>query len=298
MSTSNLPPLRNLPHWSRVGALDKTRYPRLHPKDYPSNAPQPAGKAPTARQDSDMTRIASLEKDVVFLQQQHKDTLGKLHKEIDVLKRLNKGRPGALVLTSYVIRPNVFDTGSLAPQSPLGGSSVSEQPPTHCADRPSMLHNSHSLDTRSGGAPGQPAAVGGALISLSPLRVHSGGAALPRPPTLRECEAIIQQLCHANSLQVQELCHLKSMLRELVLRKEVSAGSFSKTKADFSDRPGEALERFPKIPQKSPKRLPQGASGVERVVLPSISPSCSSLTERQRRAQHIHKTRLRKPVNS
>lgn len=42
--------------------------------------------------DKDDKRITSLEKDILFLQQQHKDTLESLHDEIEHLKRVNKGK--------------------------------------------------------------------------------------------------------------------------------------------------------------------------------------------------------------
>lgn len=41
--------------------------------------------------DSDIRRVASLKKDVLFLQKQHRETLRKLHEEIEELKRENKG---------------------------------------------------------------------------------------------------------------------------------------------------------------------------------------------------------------
>lgn len=96
MSTSNLPPLRNLPNWSRVGTLGKGRYPRLFRRDCPLNDPllesALKSRALPLGMDSDLSRIASLEKDVSFLQAQHRETLGKLHQELDALKRENKGR--------------------------------------------------------------------------------------------------------------------------------------------------------------------------------------------------------------
>lgn len=41
--------------------------------------------------DEDGKRITSLQKDILFLQQQHKDMLERLHAEIEHLKRVNKG---------------------------------------------------------------------------------------------------------------------------------------------------------------------------------------------------------------
>lgn len=95
MSTSNLPPLRNLPSWSRVRDLDRVRYPRLLSSDPVVRSPHVVSKSPKAaaqpRTDAHSTRIASLEKDILFLQQQHKDTLERLHAETEELKRVNKG---------------------------------------------------------------------------------------------------------------------------------------------------------------------------------------------------------------
>lgn len=95
MSTSNLPPLRNLPSWSRVRDLDRVRYPRLLSSDPVVRAPPVGIKSPKAaaqpRTDTHGTSIASLEKAVLFLQQQHTDTLERLHAEVEDLKRVNKG---------------------------------------------------------------------------------------------------------------------------------------------------------------------------------------------------------------
>lgn len=95
MSTPSLPPLRNLPSWTRVRDLDRVRYPRLLSSDCMVRSPPVDTKSPKAaaqpRTDAHSTRIASLEKDILFLQQQHKDTLERLHAEIEDLKRVNKG---------------------------------------------------------------------------------------------------------------------------------------------------------------------------------------------------------------
>ncbi|KAL0187292.1 hypothetical protein M9458_018962, partial [Cirrhinus mrigala] len=87
MSTSNLPPLRNLPSWTRVRDLDRVRYPRLLSPPVDIKGPKAAAQP---RIDAHSTRVASLEKDILFLQQQHKDTLERLHVEIEDLKRVNK----------------------------------------------------------------------------------------------------------------------------------------------------------------------------------------------------------------
>lgn len=50
------------------------------------------------------------------------------------------------------------------------------------------------------------------VTSLTPLRVHARPTQQPRPPTLEECEVIIEQLYSALSLQSEEVssdqhCH-------------------------------------------------------------------------------------------
>ncbi|TRY60542.1 hypothetical protein DNTS_026958 [Danionella cerebrum] len=93
MASSNLPPLRNLPSWSRVRDLDRVRYPRLLSSDSVARSPslelrpQQALPDPITLKD---TRVASLQRDIHFLQQQQKETLERLHTEIDQLRRANK----------------------------------------------------------------------------------------------------------------------------------------------------------------------------------------------------------------
>lgn len=96
MSTSNLPPLRYLPSWSRVGTLNRARYPLLFScqrehKAVPSDRYVHKTTQTSVVMDTAGARVASLEKDILFLQQTHKTTLEKLHEEIEHLNRANKG---------------------------------------------------------------------------------------------------------------------------------------------------------------------------------------------------------------
>lgn len=43
------------------------------------------------------------------------------------------------------------------------------------------------------------------VTSLKPLRVHGSPSQQPRPPTLEECEVIIERLYSALSLQSEEV---------------------------------------------------------------------------------------------
>lgn len=46
-------------------------------------------------------RVVKLEKNIVFLKQQHRDTLQQLHKEIEQLKMANRGKTNFLNASSY-----------------------------------------------------------------------------------------------------------------------------------------------------------------------------------------------------
>ena len=110
-----LPPLHNLPHWSRVNNFDKARYPkpflkdRIQPLPNPSelegmvaistqSALMPDPESPDdvpveiTRGSNPAQRVIHLERSIQFLQQQHHEVLYNLHEEIDILKRENKGK--------------------------------------------------------------------------------------------------------------------------------------------------------------------------------------------------------------
>lgn len=98
MSGSSFPPLHHLPHWRRVGPLHgKTGFTRLsmsqHLKPLPVISLTHAGMRAAAPVENDHgdPRVTSLERNIRFLQEQHKETLEKLHAEIDHLRRENKG---------------------------------------------------------------------------------------------------------------------------------------------------------------------------------------------------------------
>ena len=106
MPTAPLPPLNNLPQWSRINTLDKARYPkpflkdRLQPLPNPSESGSPQGQSEDMEdrelQEEDTmnpkVRVHHLERSVNFLRQQHQEILAHLHEEIDKLKRENKGK--------------------------------------------------------------------------------------------------------------------------------------------------------------------------------------------------------------
>ncbi|XP_016356422.1 uncharacterized protein LOC107699617 [Sinocyclocheilus anshuiensis] len=240
MSTSNLPPLRNLPSWTRVRDLDRVRYPRHLSSDCMVRSPPVDIKSPKAaaqpRTDAQGTRIASLEKDVLFLQQQHKDTLERLHAEIEDLKRVNKELQYQLIMEHENSPKESIWSNSNSSKSSSGGS----------AEKNSQCGFISSEEACEAGG-------GGAVMSLLPLRITCSPSQQPRTPTLKECEL------------------------------------------------GEVFEHFPKLPLKPlpKKEIPSHAGKGEPVLLPAIKHSLSStMSERQRRAQDVHRLRLRRAVNS
>ncbi|XP_034402797.1 uncharacterized protein si:ch211-222n4.2 isoform X2 [Cyclopterus lumpus] len=225
MSSRNLPPVRHLPQWTRVGRLGKSCSPRHLPTSQPQQLPvvPPAtrateagpepGPGPGASGHGDVDpRNASVQKNIQFLQQQHKDTLEKLHTEIEYLRRENKELQYKMIME---------------PQKSSGkGMTYSRRgvrPPTQGSDAHTGLYLEEQLqDTRSSQDQAQsigegsdivgsarpdhsPDMKGGLLTSLQPLRIHSHPSHPPRAPTLQECEVIIRQLYNANSLQSQEV---------------------------------------------------------------------------------------------
>lgn len=103
INNPHLPPLNNLPQWSRVSSLDRARYPKPFRKDRLQPLPNPGETAPQDTDDPDAdtpeepsgsstVRIEHLERSMLFIQQQHQEMLKSLHTELDNLKRENKGR--------------------------------------------------------------------------------------------------------------------------------------------------------------------------------------------------------------
>ena len=110
---AHLPPLNNLPQWSRINTFDKARYPKPFPRDklQPISHPSLDGASPESIErrgshgssgsipDLDIPenmnasqRVQHLERSIRFLTHQHAEILGNLHDEIERLKRANKGK--------------------------------------------------------------------------------------------------------------------------------------------------------------------------------------------------------------
>ncbi|CAL8320717.1 unnamed protein product [Lota lota] len=323
MSSHHLPPVRNLPHWTRVGFLDKSSVSSSRPPKHlqpltradPEAARVVGGVGERGSSPGDMvadTRVASLQRNITFLQQQHKDTLHKLHAEIDDLKRENKDLQYKLIMDPPKLsRKTLTHPSQQGVRPPTQGGEASrglylERPlqVSHCPSRD--LHHTPSADgpEARGARPVErgPGLLGGLITSLQPLRIHSSPVQPPRAPTLPECEVIIRQLYNSNSLQSQEIIRIKAVLRDMVFHKKISPENYILTKAFLGDGPRKtsATERFPQLAHKQlPKKPPRPAQArvSDGVILPALKQSLSStIAERQRRTQAVQRSRLKRTM--
>lgn len=87
-----------MPQWSRIGHLDKSRYPKPFSKDnrvmpLSTNGGEEDSELMAAAESdlSSVIRVDYLEKSIRFLKQQHDEVLRSLHFEIEKLRKENKG---------------------------------------------------------------------------------------------------------------------------------------------------------------------------------------------------------------
>ncbi|XP_035382907.1 uncharacterized protein si:ch211-222n4.2 isoform X2 [Electrophorus electricus] len=141
-----------------------------------------------------------------------------------------------------------------------------------------------------------PEARGNLITSLVPLQIHYNSCQSPWAPTLQECEVIIQQLYNANSLQSQEITHLKAVLKDLVINKKITPDRlWSKCNHLVDEKRVEEPERLPKLPFCTlPKGRPVCQANIpERVILPALKLSLStSYADRQRRTRAVQRRRF------
>ncbi|XP_061119672.1 coiled-coil domain-containing protein 74A isoform X2 [Conger conger] len=319
MSSFSVPPLGNLPQWPRVGSLHKAHFPRPLPRDRLQplpNLPRVDSQVATCAQGVVDTRVASLERDIHFLQQQHKETLDKLHGELDGLKRENKELQYQLIMDpphnnrkgtsrranhpNHRAEPEPQEEASQ--ERALCESPHSQQAtPSSGTEHSDAISKSTDTTAPSGPEPEPPKeATGGLITSLQPLRIHCSPSQPPRAPTLQECEVIIRQLYNANSLQSQEILRVKAALKDIMLSKKISPETYVMTKAYLADSSRtEENERLPKLQlEPLPKRLEGSRLGLaEREILPSLKQSLAGgVAERQRRLPALHRGRPRRTV--
>ncbi|XP_006150492.1 coiled-coil domain-containing protein 74B [Tupaia chinensis] len=246
----------------------------------------------------------------LFRQQQHSETLVKLHEEIEHLKRENKDLHYKLIMNQKPQKKGSISTGSFQSVKSVSTTTVSAisqgraraQPNFKKQDSRADLPQKPDLEEELGAAPPQngkldrapgtqgqakeeeaEAHPGAALVGGGQHKGRQVGVSLPlhlrKPATLQQCEVIIRQLWNANLLQAQELQHLKSLLEENQRLKATPEAGLSSPK----DR---EPTQFPKVSTKglSKKCLVLSPPPAERAVLPALKQTLrSSFAERQER---------------
>ncbi|XP_028318962.1 coiled-coil domain-containing protein 74B isoform X2 [Gouania willdenowi] len=301
MTSNNLPPVRHLPHWTRVENLRPLPAKHLPPRPLPLPLPalppesrcrETGATAAVTRTETDH-RVASVQKNIQFLQQQHTETLGKLHAEIDYLRRENKELQYRLIMedptSSRKRQPSCQAHSGLYQEEPVGDKRPLQDQALSKGDE--AVHSPR---------PNRDAELKAGLItSLQPLRIHCGASHPPRAPTLQECEVIIRQLYHANSLQSQEIIRIKTLLRDIVLSRKITTEHYIRTKAYLVDGFKQPFEenRFPKLGLRSvPDKLSDPPLG-SGIVLPALKPSLTStIAERQRRTRAVQRDRFKRTM--
>ncbi|KAG7216568.1 hypothetical protein INR49_023277 [Caranx melampygus] len=258
---------------------------------------------PSCHSDMD-PRVASMQRNIEFLQQQHKETLERLHAEIEYLRRENKelqykmimeppksSRKGPTHSRRGVRPPTQGSEARTGPylEEPLQDMRPSQDQALRSIGEGSEIQGSakedHGLEVK-----------GGLITSLQPLRIHSSPSQPPRAPTLQECEVIIRQLYNANSLQSQEIIRVKALLRDIVLSKKITPENYILTKAYLVDGTRKPFEEK-KFPKLSLQTYPEKTSGPSQpgVVFPALKQSFgSTIAERQRRARAVQRDRFKR----
>ncbi|XP_061589423.1 uncharacterized protein LOC133454713 [Cololabis saira] len=273
MSRNNLPPSRCLPRWSRVGRLGHPGSASRAPVNPPPQLRLPvvpgtrAADAACSRGVVDH-RIASLQRNIQFLQQQHQQTLEQLHAEIDYLRRENKELQYKMIMKASdssrkgltnsrrTYKATVRSSGAcpslylepLQDTRPLQGQ---ESGFAEGIKVPGSVRLDHGADTK-----------GPLITSLHPLQIRSNPSHPPRAPTLQECQVIIHQLSNANRSQSQEIICMKTVRRDIVLSKKITRQNDIPAKTYFINGNGSGACHsgivLPALRQSVSSKIPDG----------------------------------------
>ncbi|XP_039262532.2 uncharacterized protein LOC120338688 [Styela clava] len=342
MSSSALPPPRNLPSWSRVSTFDRSRYPKPFLRD---RIPLPPNGDATADFNTSLSNVdvqflekmtsnvqhhlLSQDKSIKFLQQQHSETLSKLHAELEMLKRDNKALQFKIVSTQKGISSfqNLDETiqsySNTAPADIKTLLLQEEIKDLKQALKEASLKNNemqemiHKLESNKTTGLETTTDLQNAELSrrhrrkysvsnlstplplnatLNPLQIRDNISDAPRLPSKAECEFIIQQLHEINCQQLQELSRLRADRRSMTPRSSITLDSpvmkmYSSTeKESFSDT------RLPRIPVR-----PSIRKSVKSASLTDMEASFPSLestmtinpADRHRRQQKINTKQIR-----
>ncbi|XP_029778691.1 coiled-coil domain-containing protein 74B isoform X2 [Suricata suricatta] len=289
---------------SRVASLLRPRPPSiLHPG-------QPAAQVGLSEAQK---RVLDLEKSLQFLQQQHSETLVKLHEEIEHLKRENKDLHYKLIMNQKPKKAN--SQGRARPQL---SSSKKQDPKANVPQKmdldeetpfAALFHNS-KLDKAPGvqeQAKDEDVETPSSAATWVAGSQHKGkqppATNLPlhlrKPATLQQCEVVIRQLWNANFLQAQELQHLKALLERNQRPKTASEEAGPSSPKDQKALHQGAMQ-LPKVPAKGiPKKclILSPMPVAQHSILPALKQTLkSNFAERQKRLQVVQSRRLHRSV--
>ncbi|XP_047618254.1 coiled-coil domain-containing protein 74B isoform X2 [Phacochoerus africanus] len=301
---------------SRGSSRSRPRLPAVSP--HPGQHGAPLGLSEAQK------RVLDLEKSLQFLQQQHSETLIKLHEEIEHLKRENKDLHYKLIMDQKPQKKGSISSSSFQSNKSISNTTVTASSPGKARLQPSSSKKqdlkadvplksdleeelsatapqglardeevkSYPMASSAAGSQQRGRLVSGALAAMS-LPPH-----LRKPTTLQQCEVVIRQLWNANLLQAQELQHLKSLLEGSQRPKAAPKTGLSSPKDQEAPYPG--AMQLPKVPTKGVSKkclILSPVAVAERAVLPALRQSLkSNLAERQKRLQVVQSRRLHRPV--
>nr|XP_039262537.1 uncharacterized protein LOC120338692 [Styela clava] len=342
MSSSALPPPGNLPSWSRVSTLDRSRYPKPFLRD---RIPLPPGgttittdsaammdfnaslgnvgvkfldKMPTGNQQ----HAFRYDKSIQFLQDQHANTLKKLHEELDFLKRENKELQFKMLLAhrgntplppsskqtqesdikTLLLQEEVKDLQQALQESTLKnkemqhaifmlqsqGKNTGERHSSGDGERTKTHRRKYSVSSLSTPLP--------LNATLNPLQIREGVNETSRVPSMSECETIIQRLHEVNCQQLAELSRLRNDMR-ISSRNSTPEPYISKT-VGLADNESFSDTRLPRIPVKpiGKKSIKSASSALEvKISLPALTNTISSnIADRQKRQNALQKQKNNK----
>ncbi|XP_044631293.2 coiled-coil domain-containing protein 74B-like isoform X6 [Equus asinus] len=270
--------------------------PRLRPSAVPQ-PPGPHGAQPGLSEAQ--KRVLDLEKSLQFLQQQHSETLVKLHEEIEHLKRENKDLQYKLIMNQKPQKRGSISNSSFQSIKSVSNSTVSANSQGKARPQPGSSKKQDSKADVPQKMELEEEPPGATLLHNGKLDKAAGTQGQAKPTTLQQCEVVIRQLWNANLLQAQELQHLKSLLEGNQKPKAApeEAGP-SSPKDQEALHPG--AMQFPKVPTKgvSKKCLILSPMPVaERAILPALKQTLkSNFAERQKRLQVVQSRRLHRSV--
>nr|XP_020759055.1 coiled-coil domain-containing protein 74B isoform X1 [Odocoileus virginianus texanus] len=280
--------------------------------------PQPGQHGTSLGLSEAQKRVLDLEKSVQFLQQQHSETLVKLHEEIEHLKRENKDLHYKLIMNQKPQKKGSMSSSSLQSSKsvsnttgkarPQPGSSKKQDWKAEVPQKPDLEEETSVSTLLHGSRVDKALGVQGLVReeeadsanAVPPWAVgsqHKGrqvpgappSVGLPlhlrKPATLRQCEVVIRQLWNAKLLEGSQ---------------RPRAGP--EEAGPSSPRDQEALHlgatQLPKIATKGISKkclILSRAPVAERAILPALKQSLkTSFAERQRRLQAVQGRRLRR----